>query len=270
MAKLFNSIRKKLVSEKPSKSRTSHYIKYAIGEIVLVVIGILIALQINTWNEVRKEKGQELILLKQLQTEYRSNLNQLDDKVFIRREIMKSASQLLSFIDYPDSRVKDSIDRNIATTIGYTTFDPVISDLSSSGSLRLLKNDSLKQLLSFWTSEIVQVKEVENGWRKYRNEIYVPFLIKHYQLRTARNILIKTDYLKRFQIDKNIDSYLFKVGGLGNTKHKEDFNYLLDHPDFEDHLVRCFVTNNIGDVQSAILRKRIVQIIDIIEMEMKK
>ena len=74
----------------------------------------------------------------------------------------------------------------------------------------------------------------------------------------------------RHEIDKNIDSYLFKVGGLGNTKHKEDFNYLLDHPDFEDHLVRCFVTNNIGDVQSAILRKRIVQIIDIIEMEMKK
>jgi len=42
MAKLFNSIRKKLVSDKPSVQRTSNYLKYAIGEIVLVVIGILI------------------------------------------------------------------------------------------------------------------------------------------------------------------------------------------------------------------------------------
>ncbi len=43
MAKLFNKIRMKLVSEKPSTIRTTNYLKYAIGEIVLVVIGILIA-----------------------------------------------------------------------------------------------------------------------------------------------------------------------------------------------------------------------------------
>jgi len=42
MAKLFNSIRRKLVSDKPSFERTTNYLKYAIGEIVLVVIGILI------------------------------------------------------------------------------------------------------------------------------------------------------------------------------------------------------------------------------------
>jgi len=266
MINFFRKKRKTLADD----NKALKYTRYAIGEIVLVVIGILIALSINNWNEGRKERGQELVLLKQLNTEYKSNLNQLDDKIFIRREIMKSASQLLSFIDNPNTRVKDSIDRSIATTIGYTTFDPVIRDFSSSGSLRLLKNDSLKQLLSFWTSEIVQVTEVEIGWRKYRDEIYVPFLVKHYQLRTARNALIKTDYLKRFQIDKNIDSYLLKSGGMGNTKHQEDFNHLLNQPDFEDHLVRCFVTNNIGDVQSAILRKRIVQILGIIEQEIKK
>jgi len=54
MAKLFNNIRKKLVSDKPSATRTANYLKYAIGEIILVVIGILIALSINNWNENRK------------------------------------------------------------------------------------------------------------------------------------------------------------------------------------------------------------------------
>jgi len=50
MAKLFNNIRKKLISEKPSATRTANYLKYAIGEIILVMIGILLALQINNWN----------------------------------------------------------------------------------------------------------------------------------------------------------------------------------------------------------------------------
>jgi hypothetical protein len=46
--------------------KTGKYLKYAIGEIVLVVIGILIALQINNWNENRKQQIQQTLLLKQL------------------------------------------------------------------------------------------------------------------------------------------------------------------------------------------------------------
>jgi len=56
MAKLFNNIREKLIEEKPSAKRTANYLKYAIGEIVLVVFGILIALSINNWAEVQKEQ----------------------------------------------------------------------------------------------------------------------------------------------------------------------------------------------------------------------
>lgn len=50
MLKFFRTIRKKLLAE----GKTANYLKYAIGEIILVVIGILIALQINNWNEDRK------------------------------------------------------------------------------------------------------------------------------------------------------------------------------------------------------------------------
>ncbi len=265
MINFFRKKRKKLADE----NRSLKYVRYAIGEITLVVIGILIALQINNWNESRKERAQEIVLLKQLETEFKSNLNQLDERVSIRREIMNAAIQLLSYIDKPNSRIKDSINKNIALSKGYTTFDPIISDLSSSGSLRLIKNKSLKQLLSFWTYELVQVTEVEVGWRKYRNEVYVPFLIKHYQLRTLRNALIKKDYLKKFLIDKNIDDYLLQKGGIGNTKHQEDFDLLLNHPDYEDHLVRCLVTNNNAQAQSAILRKRIVEILENVTIEIK-
>ena len=55
MLKFFRNIRKNLISN----GKTVNYLKYAIGEIILVVIGILIALQINNWNENRKLLSEE-------------------------------------------------------------------------------------------------------------------------------------------------------------------------------------------------------------------
>ncbi len=69
MIKFFRNIRKNLLAE----GKTSNYLKYAIGEIVLVVIGILIALQINNLNENRK--GQNL-----LKTYYKQILEDLDEQ----------------------------------------------------------------------------------------------------------------------------------------------------------------------------------------------
>ena len=59
MIKIFQKIRRQLLSE----NKLNKYFKYAIGEIILVVIGILIALQINTWNEQRKEKTKLKVIL---------------------------------------------------------------------------------------------------------------------------------------------------------------------------------------------------------------
>ncbi len=62
MIKLFHQIRQSHLMN----HQTGQYLKYAIGEIFLVVIGILIALQINTWNENRKRKVEEIKLLKEM------------------------------------------------------------------------------------------------------------------------------------------------------------------------------------------------------------
>ena len=62
MIKFFRHIRKSLIE----KNQMGKYFKYAIGEILLVVIGILIALQINNWNEKRIQKRNEIVLVKQL------------------------------------------------------------------------------------------------------------------------------------------------------------------------------------------------------------
>ncbi len=59
MIKFFRKIRQSLLVE----GKTGKYFKYAIGEIVLVVIGILLALQINNWNEARKTRNKEMSYL---------------------------------------------------------------------------------------------------------------------------------------------------------------------------------------------------------------
>ncbi|MCX2719182.1 DUF6090 family protein [Lentiprolixibacter aurantiacus] len=249
------------------KNKTGKYLKYAIGEIVLVVIGILIALSINNWNESRIDRISEQAILKQLKSEFNSNLTQLDEKIGIRNYMMNSAIQLLNYIDNPGIRNIDSVEMHLAKTIPYTTFDPIINDLATSGNLRLIRNDSLKALLSMWTSEIVQVTEGEQTWAKYRNEIYIPFLIKNYQVRSLRNKAMKTDLLYTFLI--NQENRASEINDIGNSKHFSDINILLDNPDYEDHLVRCITTNRNTQQQAFILRDRIIEILDILNKEIK-
>ncbi len=89
MIKLFRHIRKSLLME----NKTSKYFKYAIGEIVLVVIGILIALQINNWNEnkkINRSINTTLTLLKDEIMTNRNKINQVKDyHVMVRDTLQK-------------------------------------------------------------------------------------------------------------------------------------------------------------------------------------
>ena len=73
MIKIFRKIRQNLLME----NKTGKYFKYAIGEIVLVVIGILIALQINNWNQAKKDRAFELKMLKEISKALDSDVNYL-------------------------------------------------------------------------------------------------------------------------------------------------------------------------------------------------
>jgi hypothetical protein len=69
MIKLFRNIRQNLLAE----GKTTKYFKYAIGEIVLVVIGILIALSINNWNESRKSEKSTKVYIERLIEDLKSD-----------------------------------------------------------------------------------------------------------------------------------------------------------------------------------------------------
>tara|TARA_R100001369_G_scaffold10707_11_gene23977 strand:+ start:2795 stop:3070 length:276 start_codon:yes stop_codon:yes gene_type:complete len=77
MIKFFRHIRKNQIME----NKTSKYFKYAIGEIILVVIGILIALQINNWNQNRIERNKENLILTELIVDLEEQSKLLDEYI---------------------------------------------------------------------------------------------------------------------------------------------------------------------------------------------
>ena len=78
MIKFFRHIRRNLMET----GKTGRYFKYAIGEIILVMIGILLALQVNNWNESRKVQTQEFHLATQLLEDAKA------DSVFLNQELL--------------------------------------------------------------------------------------------------------------------------------------------------------------------------------------
>ena len=94
MIKFFRSIRQKMLTE----NKFSKYLIYAIGEILLVVIGILIALQINNWNEVQKGKIKATTILKEIRSDMFKDLELIEElKPYWGREIMYFKKVLPSF-----------------------------------------------------------------------------------------------------------------------------------------------------------------------------
>ena len=125
MIKIFRKIRFVFIKKK----NTISYLKYAGGEIILVVIGILIALQINNFNENRKDRLREQIVLKQLKEDYLADREQLDQKIRMREVIINSAFYILEAIDHPENASTDSLLTCIAHLCMDPTFDPIQNNL---------------------------------------------------------------------------------------------------------------------------------------------
>ncbi|MEZ4951436.1 MAG: DUF6090 family protein [Saprospiraceae bacterium] len=242
------------------------YLKYAVGEIFLVVIGILIALQINNWNEQRKDRTKEHILLQQLHEDYQANLIQLEEKMATREKIVISALALLEDFDHPKSANRDSVIRKFAVIGNDPTFDPIQNDLNSSENLRLIRNVKLSRLLSNWSSDVVAVKEIEEVWTKI---VYNQYDFATSELGIGRELsnsfMNEQDHL--WLLDKNTSSSKIKIG---KSKLGATLNEILTNRNLETVLGNAITINKSANLQSEALHHRIRDIMDLIEIELKK
>lgn len=118
MTPFFRKIRQQLMNQ----SKFQKYITYAIGEIILVVIGILIALQINNHNEDFKTREKEIGYLKNIKTDLQGTILELDDFILTRKQQIEAAHRT---IDYFNGKVVtdwDAFNKDIVSIYSWQRF----------------------------------------------------------------------------------------------------------------------------------------------------
>ena len=176
MIKLFRKIRQNLIME----NKTSKYFKYAIGEIILVVIGILIALQINNWNQERKENKQERFILHKLQNEINSDVININNQIIVNSDNLsdfKTAANILVNIEDGDITLfRDKIS-NILNISGFNQNETTFSNLISTGKIELIKNQTLlDSIILYYNSDY---QSWDTAMSDYTRNIIAPYLLKY-------------------------------------------------------------------------------------------
>lgn len=141
MIKFFRTLRKKLIEQ----NKTGSYVKYAIGEIILVVIGILIALQINNWNEQKKDREVEVNILKEIYDNLNVDLTNLQLKIDETNSFKIANLKVLEHLENK-TPLNDSLHFYYARLNAYGSFRSVNAgyvNLKSKG-VDLIQNDSLR------------------------------------------------------------------------------------------------------------------------------
>ena len=174
MIKFFRKIRQNLLME----NKTSKYLKYAIGEIILVMIGILLALQVNNWNQQRIAIQKEQLLLEALQNEFVENKAQFE-KVVDRHKLAMASTQYViaqfpidpKTINFKTFREKM---KDWGRGISFNPSQGVIRSLVNTSSFELISNKELRRLLVSWEDILADYQEEEGMAIKDNYEILFP------------------------------------------------------------------------------------------------
>ena len=220
-----------------SENKTSKYFKYAIGEIVLVVIGILIALQINNWNENRKKNNLRATLTKSIKEDLKADVIYLDH--FTKRvdssfQLLKNQSQYVNRISYSiDSLVhflKNDINIYIVSFKGFnnTTYE----SMKTSGQLDVLDESLKKQLYELYILQNTSLETYIASRDDYFDEI--ENIVASYPIPVPFSFIKKSPHNEFLWDNLDKKDLLLKLNSWGSLKanffrsSNRDFKNILD------------------------------------------
>ncbi|MDO1501161.1 DUF6090 family protein [Winogradskyella maritima] len=205
MINFFRRTRQRLVGN----GRFSKYILYAIGEIILVVIGILIALQINNRNEFQKTNTKQATYLALIQNEMINNLKSLDEERLTLSKVILNQQIHLKLMQDKDAQdtlselhLSQILVNSISNDISVNYENGVLTELITSGNLKDITNDSIRNKLSSWESKIYKIREQENSLSTYWNKSNDFFEAKG-KFRTLFDHTTYSDYVELERLDVN-------------------------------------------------------------------
>ena len=168
MFKFFRRIRQGLLKE----GKFYGYLVYAIGEIILIIIGILIALQISNWNETRKLKSIEISLLKGISVDLTQNINQVKAIISADDKDIQKGENLLKILKDPESTFHDSLKLSFGVINSYFPFehtDGAYENLKQKG-LDIIQDDSLKIEVRYLFEQLFP--GIEKTGNSFREKVY--------------------------------------------------------------------------------------------------
>jgi len=247
MIKFFRHIRKDLME----KNKTGKYLKYAIGEIILVVIGILIAIQLNEWRNDSVNTKQKQKVLFALKSEFEANLTQLDTVYYYQTNTLNALNKTMKLIDsinyITDDEVFIETILDMRYEYSYNPTNGALRSAVSSGDIHLIDSERLIELLFSWEDLVKDSFEESERQNKYASDSY-PLLDKYIQLK---------EVYKEVFLDKG-------------SKHPSDFVGLFKDALFEDYTLR--MAGNTFSYMKELrgIRKSNVEIIQSLDQELNK
>ncbi|WP_299159364.1 DUF6090 family protein [uncultured Eudoraea sp.] len=229
MINFFRKIRKKMLTE----NKFSKYLLYAIGEIILVVIGILIALSINNWNENKKTQNQLSLILYNLIEDLNDDLEYLYDEVELHEFRISCFQYLLEKSDikkfefnrlpkqsdtwwqgaYPDTiNLKYAEKCVMASVYDYNVNIQTssIDEMKNLGIFSNIKNNALKKAINKYYGFMPQIRQDWNrdlitDWRK--------FLLENYDIIPSEEILSMVNPIEFVKDNKSVSTRIRALEG---------------------------------------------------------
>ncbi|MFH6768583.1 DUF6090 family protein [Gaetbulibacter aquiaggeris] len=252
MIKFFRKIRQKMLTE----NKLSNYMFYAVGEIVLVVIGILIALQLNNYNDTLKQEKQEMKTLQNLKLDFEFNLSEMEKNINTLENSKKTG---LKIINQTGSKFSDNF--SIDGLIDQITYTPVyfpqngfLLELVSSGNLGIISNEILRNRLSSWFPTLETLKDKEQLSLEF-NKYLILYIVKNGSWLNA----------DKMTTDEQIREISFPESGF-----KIDNSEMLKSPEFENLVENQIVNQTILRERQERCIKLNKEIINLLDFEIKK
>jgi hypothetical protein len=228
MINFFRKIRKQLTDDnKPIK-----YLRYAIGEIVLVVIGILIALSINNWNTNRVNKQQEITVLKNIKQDINFDTLDIGFNLSYHKKFLKAEQDLLNFLMSKETSTKqvDAINHSDALgTLLFTALHQSTFANLQNNDMGLLRNNKLRKEISrfydYFQQAVIIMSNSLESFDLYKRKL--PYFKQYFRVTNELSILLDIQAIEDFfehDLSKN-DIQLWNIKG---AKADEAFKITLN------------------------------------------
>ena len=251
---VFRRIRQVLLAE----GKLGKYFWYALGETLLVVIGILLALQVNNWNEERVAREKEIVLLENLLEDFITRQNELNEFQDLRVNILNSIEQITGFIANPASRPDDAEMKKILVwQMNLVLFNEqfkVLDVLFNTGEINSISNLKLKKLLLNWPQLVEEMMEEQRLRYELYSKDFLPVLGDHISIRS----LLENWEMRNYIYSRN-----------WGAKLESDFEGLLADKRFENYLAFVEFLHRVNNHDTKNLLKSSAEIIELLEAEIK-